>query len=53
MFKNFRKPNLAGLADDVLRAKAGKTNPYVNAYAGGNFAVGGYNGDIQRSCGYD
>lgn len=53
LFKNFRKPNLTGLADDVLRAKAGRTNPYVNAYAGGNLAVGGFNGDIQRSCGYD
>ena len=41
-FRNFRKPNLAGLSDDVLRAKAGRTNSYVNSYAAGNLLAPSY-----------
>lgn len=36
--REWRPPNLAGLSDDALRAKAGRTNPLVNAYGAG---VGG------------
>lgn len=33
--KGWRPPNLAGKSDAALRAFAGRTNPYVNAYGAG------------------
>jgi len=41
--KNIRKPNLAGLTDAQLRASAGRTNPFVNAWAIGNLTTAGGN----------
>jgi RHS repeat-associated protein len=42
---NWRTPNLAKYAtDDALRAAAGRTNPYINAYGAGVAAAGGAEG---------
>lgn len=43
--KNWRPPDLSKYAtDEALRAAAGRTNPYVNTYAGGVTAAGAAGG---------
>ena len=43
--KSLRPPNLAKYpTDDALRAAAGRTNPYANAYGAGVAATGAYKG---------
>lgn len=43
--RSWRQPNLAKYStDDELRAAAGRTNPYVNAYGAGVAIVGAVNG---------